>query len=336
MLYNILLYFYRRTLLKSIVVSRNDSNQRLDRFLQKSFPNLPNSLMYKYIRKKRIKLNGARAEISSRLAEGDVVDLYINDEFFEKKEFDHDFMKAAKNISDAIIYEDENVILVNKKQGLLCHPDNREFIDTLIGRLKRYLFEKGEYDPENENSFVPALANRIDRNTMGLVIAAKNAETLRILNEKIKNREISKYYLCVVHGRMDSKEAILEGNLIKDEDKNRVYITKKTSDSSKYIRTKYRVLKEGSSYSLLEIELLTGRTHQIRAHLSSTGHPILGDGKYGTNELNKRSGLKKQCLCSYKLSFDFETDAGILNYLKGREFRINDVWFADDFEDLDG
>ena len=321
--------------MKSFVIQKNDAGQRLDKYLSKSVPNLPQSLLYKYIRLKRIKVNHKRAEISTRLQVGDIVELYINDEFFEQKETRYDFMGASKNLD--LLYEDDNILLLNKKTGLLSHPDDREFIDTLITRVKRYLFEKGEYNPDSELSFTPALVNRIDRNTSGIVIAAKTAQALRILNQKMKGRELHKYYLCVVHGSLDQKEGLLEGWLWKDENKNKVFIhSKKKNPDDKEIRTRYRVLREGNGLSLLEVELLTGRTHQIRAHFSSIGHPLLGDGKYGTNAQNKKSGLKKQCLCSYKLTFDFQTDAGELQYLDGKSFEIPDVWFRDAFDTLKG
>lgn len=318
--------------MKSFTINKNDAEQRLDKYLTKSLPNLPKALMYKYIRLKRIKVNGKRAEISTRLHIGDVVDMYINDEFFEKKETRYDFMSASKNID--IIYEDGNIMLLNKKTGLLSHPDETEYVDTLITRIKRYLYEKGEFDPADEASFTPALVNRIDRNTSGIVIAAKTAEALRVLNQKMKDRELHKIYLCVVHGVPKEKEVTLEGFLFKDEKKNKVFVSKKKTEGSKTIRTKYKVLKSHGGLSLLEVDLLTGRTHQIRAHLASIGHPLLGDGKYGTNALNKKSGLKKQCLCSYKLIFDFTTDAGSLSYLDKKEFEIPDVWFKDEFEKL--
>lgn len=288
--------------------------------------------MYKYIRLKRIKVNSKRAEISTRLQIGDTVDMYINDEFFEKSETRYDFTGASKNLD--IVYEDENIMLLNKKSGLLSHPDDTEYVDTLIGRVKRYLYEKGEFDPDDESSFTPALVNRIDRNTAGIVIAAKTATALRILNQKMKDRELHKYYLCIVHGKLEPKAGTLTGYLVKNETKNKVFVYDTMRDGAKIIKTKYRVLRYGQGLSLVEIELLTGRTHQIRAHLASIGHPLLGDGKYGSNALNKKSGLKKQCLCSYKLKFDFTTDAGELEYLNKKSFEIKDVWFRDEFDEI--
>ena len=238
----------------------------------------------------------------------------------------YDFLTASRRLD--IVYEDDRVLLLNKEAGLLVHPDDKEYRDTLLLRMQRYLYEKGEYSPEKENSFTPALVNRIDRNTSGIVIAAKTAEALRILNAKLKQREIHKYYLCIVHGRMERPEALLEGYLEKNEAQNRVYISDRAKEGALSNRTHYRVLEARGSLSLLEIELLTGRTHQIRAHLASIGHPLLGDGKYGTNALNKGTGFRKQALCSYKLAFDFRTPAGELDYLNGRVFTLDDVPFV--------
>lgn len=312
--------------MKEFTVSKNDANQRLDKFITKLMPTLPKALMYKYIRLKRIKLNGKRTEINTRIKEGDVLSAYISDEFFTPVKPHYDFLSAGDSLN--IVYEDQNIILADKPQGLLVHPDENEYNDTLIGRIQKYLFNKKEYDPEAENSFRPALANRIDRNTGGIVIAAKNAEALRILCDKIKNREIDKYYLAVVHGKPKLNEGLLEGYLEKNEAKNKVYMQNKKTDNNLTVKTFYRTLISKGGLSLLEIELLTGRTHQIRAHMASIGHPLLGDGKYGKLADDKKRGFSRQALYSYKLRFSFTTDAGILQGLSGKEFTVNEVWFA--------
>ena len=317
---------------KTFTVGPNDAGQRFDKFITKTVPGLPQSLLYKYLRTKRIKLNGKKAEISTRMQTGDEVAMYINDAFFAPVKEHYSFLSAGKQLD--ILYEDENVLLLDKKVGLLSHPDEGEYNDTLITRVQRYLYEKGEYDPKNENSFAPALANRIDRNTGGIVIAAKNAEALRILNEKIKDREIKKLYLCILIGCPNKKDDTLTGFITKDEKKNKVTVYSTPQPQGRSIRTKYKVLDTKNGLSLVEVDLLTGRTHQIRAHFASIGCPLLGDGKYGTNEQNKRfGGYKKQCLYSYKTVFSFTTDAGILNYLNGKSVTAPDVWFRTAFYD---
>ena len=313
--------------MKSFTVTKNDAGQRVDKFVSKVCPTLPTSLLYKSIRTKNIKLNGKRCEISTRLNEGDVLSLYIKDEFFVEVKPKYDFLKAGNQLD--IVYEDENILLADKKQGLLVHPDENEYNDTLIGRIQRYLYEKGEYDPQSENSFRPALANRIDRNTGGIVIAAKNAEALRILCEKIKSREIDKRYLAVIHGVPKQSSATLEGYLEKNEQKNKVYLCREKRDDNRTICTRYRTLASKERLSLIEVELITGRTHQIRAHMASIGHPLLGDGKYGRLAADKKLGFDKQALYSYKLTFDFKEDAGLLQYLNGRTFKVKQVWFAE-------
>ena len=315
--------------MKTVTVGPNDAGQRLDKFLTKSFPNLPQSMMYKSIRKKDIKRNGKRCEISTRLTERDVLTLYLKDEFFQTEPEHYDFLKAPNKLT--IVYEDENLLILDKKPGLIVHPDETYHFDSLIARVQHHLYSKGEYDPGRENSFAPALINRIDRNTGGIVMAAKNAETLRIMNRKVKARELQKLYLCVVCGAMEKKADTLEAYLTKNERQNRVYISHDRNEEAKTIRTRYRVLSERTGFSLLEVELLTGRTHQIRAHLASIGHPLAGDGKYGRNAVNKKTGFPYQALYSYRLAFRFTTDAGMLNYLNGKEFEAKDVWFLKEF-----
>lgn len=319
--------------MRTIEITKNDAGQRLDKFLSKKFKNMPQALMYKYIRTKYIKLNGKRCEISSRLNVGDILTLYIKDEFFEPVPDEYDFMKAPVKLD--IIYEDENILLLNKKPGLIVHPDENYHFDSLIARVQHYMYDKNEFNPKSENSFAPSLVNRIDRNTGGIVIAAKNAESLRILNQKLKDRELEKLYLCIAVGIFEKKKALLSDYLEKNEKQNRVYVMKKPTQNSKTIKTKYRVLAEKNNFSLVEVDLLTGRTHQIRAHLASIGHPLLGDGKYGKNEINRKMGYKWQALYSHKLTFKFTTDGGILEYLNGKSFTAPNVWFTSYFDKKD-
>ena len=313
--------------MRTLEIKKNDAGQRLDKFLQKHFKTLPKSLMYKYIRKKCIKINGKKCEIQTILCEGDVLTFYIKDEFFEESEKkSYEFMKAPKKFD--IVYEDENIILIDKKPGVIVHPDKNYHFDSLITRVQHYLYDKGEYDPEEEKSFSPALVNRIDRNTGGIVIAAKNAESLRILNLKMKTRELEKFYLCLVYGIPEKSSDTLHGYITKNESKNKVTVHKSKVENSKEIQTKYDVLDSNDKYSLVEIELLTGRTHQIRAHMASIGHPLVGDTKYGYNK-KAPDNIKYQALYSYKLRFNFSEESGCLKYLNGKEFSVENVWFAD-------
>lgn len=312
--------------MRTIDIKKNDANQRLDKFLSKRFKTMPKSLMYKYIRTKYIKLNGKKCDIKDMLKEGDVLTLYIKDEFFEESEQEnYEFLKAPDKLD--IVYEDENIILIDKKPGIIVHQDKSYHFDSLVARVQHYLYNKGEYNPKEEKAFAPALANRIDRNTGGIVIAAKNAESLRVLNAKIKTRELEKYYLCLLHGKPKKDCDILHDYLIKNEAQNKVKVFSKQVDGSKEIITKYEILDFNGKYSLAEVELLTGRTHQIRAHMAYIGHPLVGDTKYGKNR-KAPDNIKYQALYSYKLKFSFDTDAGILNYLNGKEFSVKEIWFA--------
>ena len=313
--------------MRELRINKNDAGQRLDKYLSKRFRTMPKSLMYKYLRTKYIKLNGKKVQPDVFLSEGDVLTFYIRDEVFEEQEH-YDFRKAGKELDK--LYEDENILLLNKKVGVLCHQDSRYDADALNLRVMRYLYDKGEYDPKEERAFSPALCNRIDRNTGGIVIAAKNAEALRVMNQKIRDREIEKIYLCVVKGTPKPKTALMKAYLFKDESTNKVRVSDTPRDGYKEIITEYSVLDSANGLSLCEIHLHTGRTHQIRAHMAHIGHPLLGDEKYGDRKLNARYRMRQQALYAYKLSFDFTTPAGCLEKLNGLTVTAQDVWFAED------
>ena len=315
--------------MKELTIHHNDAGQRLDRFLAKAVPLLPASLAQKYIRIKRIKLNGARAERDTRLKEGDVLQLYINDEFFDKPREDNAYLTVASPKLN-IVYEDDQILLVDKRPGLAVHPhDGAEYGRTLIDHIQAYLYQKHEWSPRSENSFTPALCNRIDRNTGGIVIAAKTAEALRVMNQKIKDREMDKRYLAIVEGTPKPKEGSLKGYLFKDAKQNRVFVTDTPQPGSKSCQTDYRILSSANGLSLVECKLITGRTHQIRAQFAHVGHPLLGDGKYG--KLDKRFDRNYQALYSYRLRFDFTTDAGSLDYLNGKSFQVEQVDFLEEY-----
>ena len=313
--------------MKEFTIGPNDAGQRLDRFLAKAVPLLPASLAQKYIRLKRIKCNGKRIERDTRLNTGDILQLYINDEFFDKPREDNAYLTVA-NPKLNIVYEDEHILLVDKRPGLAVHPhDGADFGKTLIDHIQAYLYQKKEWKPREENAFTPSLCNRIDRNTGGIVIAAKTAEALRVLNQK--DREMDKRYLAIVEGTPKPREGSLKGYLFKDAKKNRVFVTDTPQAGSKSCQTNYKTIVSKNGLTLVEFELITGRTHQIRAQFAHAGHPLLGDGKYG--KLDKRFDRNYQALYSYKLTFDFTTDAGSLAYLNGKSFRVEQVDFVEEY-----
>ncbi len=318
--------------MKIITVNKNDAGQRLDKFLTKAVKGLPQSMMYKLIRTKKIKVNRKRCEQSYILSEGDEIQLFIKEEFFDSPEKDTGALDRIQPKLN-ILYEDENIILLNKRPGVLVHEDKGAGENTLVMHLKAYLCQKGEYNPDEEQSFAPALCNRIDRNTGGIVIAAKNAEALRVMNEKIKNDELTKTYLCLVHGVPKKSSAELHAYLRKDSKNNTVEVRDNSFPGAKNITTAYRVLKSyGNDSALLEVDLITGRTHQIRAHMAHIGHPLIGDGKYGINREERTRGYKFQALYAYKLFFKKTNKENLLSYIEGKTFSLSkdEIWFLND------
>ncbi len=316
--------------MKEFTVGPNDAGQRLDRFLQKAAPLLPSSLCQKYLRLKRFKVNGRPGKGPDRLALGDRVQLYIGDEFFDRPSDENAYRRvSAPRLT--VVYEDGQILLADKAPGVLCHHAEGEPPErTLLANIQAHLLLSGDWRPKEENSFAPALCNRIDRNTGGIVIAAKTAEALRVLNQKIRDRELDKRYLCAVRGVPSPSSGTLRGFLFKDAVKNRVYVRSSPEPGARTAVTEYRTLTSRDGLSLVECRLETGRTHQIRAQMAAAGWPLLGDGKYG-GKAAQAGGELRQALYSYKLTFAFSTDAGPLNYLRGQSFAAERVEFAEKY-----
>ncbi|MDD4688904.1 MAG: RluA family pseudouridine synthase [Eubacteriales bacterium] len=305
--------------MKSFVINKNDAGRRADQFVSRVCKNMPKSLIQKSFRKGRIKVNGKKIAYDYRLAVGDEAQLYINDEFFGEVSQEVAVQKVKPQLD--IIYEDENIIIVDKPAGMIVHSDEGESVNTLINHIISYLIGKGEYDPNGgADTFVPALCHRIDRNTCGLVVAAKNAESLRVMNDIIKHRMIRKIYRCCLVGVPQQKKAVCEAYLKRDLDKKRVYVTKEKQKDALPIKTGYHIISSKDGLSLAEVELFTGRTHQIRAHMAFLGYPLAGDGKYGTNAVNKSLGLSHQELCAYMIQFKDGFEQTALGYLCGKCF----------------
>ncbi len=298
--------------MKEFLISKNDADIRLDKFMMRVMPTSKLGDIYKALRKKKVRVNGKHQGGEYRLKPDDTVAMYISDEFFkgERKSFPWINIKAEVNV----VYEDENILVADKPSGLPSQDDG----DSLESRVRSYLYKKGEVDLDAVPLFIPSLCHRIDRNTEGLLIAAKNALALRILNEKIRNKEIRKFYLCETEKAPNPKKGTIEGWLLKDEKTRKMSFHKNEVRGGQYSKSKYKTIKTGNT-NLLEMELLTGRTHQIRASLSYMGCPLLGDVKYGAEKNGERDF---QHLTAYKILFDFKTDAGILEYLKGKEITL--------------
>jgi 23S rRNA pseudouridine955/2504/2580 synthase len=309
--------------LKEILIDKNENEQRLDRFLKKYLSGASLGFIYKMIRKKNIKVNGKKASPETIIYSGDKIELYFSDELLEK--LISDKATEFKKFDIDICYEDKNIILINKPVGKLSHSTNDRREDNVVDDMIAYLIQKKEYIPRLEKTFTPSICNRLDRNTSGIIIGAKNYESLKAINDAIKNNKIKKYYKTLVLGKIDN-DFVKSSYLVKDDKKNKSQIYDNPIDNSKSIETSFKVIKNNQEYTLLEVELLTGRTHQIRAQLSEMGYPIIGDIKYGVYKINSKFdslyGLKHQLLHAYKVVF-----AGLegeLSYLNNREFEIKE------------
>ncbi|MDH6367748.1 MULTISPECIES: RluA family pseudouridine synthase [unclassified Breznakia] len=306
--------------MRRLQIYENDASQRLDKFLQKTLPKLPKSLMYKYIRNKKIKVNGKRCTPEVKLHVGDTVTLYISEEFFDNP-VDYSFLDAPNRLS--IIYEDENILILDKPIGLLVHSDIKEDKDTLINRILHYLYDKKEYDPTQVQSFTPALAHRLDRNTQGIIMAAKNAASLRHLNSLIKQRDIDKVYVALVEGIVSNKQGELVHYHEKDMHGDVKITDTPVSSKSKQVRLTYKVMEGYKDAELVKIHLETGKSHQIRAQFAAIGHPLVGDTRYKA----KSNKMPYQALAASSITFHTQNDR-LFSYLDGKEFSINEIEFT--------
>lgn len=301
-----------------IIVKENEKGQRLDKLLSKYLNRAPKSFLYKMLRKKNITLNGARAEGAEQLRCGDEIRLFLSDETIEK--FRENVKAAIVEVEPEIIYEDEKLLFLNKPAGILSQKA-KETDTSMVEILISYLLKKGELTQKQLESFRPSICNRLDRNTTGLLAAGKTLSALQMLSQQFKERTLGKYYLCIVKGEIQA--ATLEGYLCKDEKTNIVAIRKKpASPEDLMIRTSYQPLASNGKLTLLRVKLITGRTHQIRAHLASVGHPIIGDPKYGEKRTNHSYDsayqISAQLLHSYELCFP--ELCGEFSYLSGKSF----------------
>lgn len=305
--------------MREIKINENDGGQRVDRFLKKYFEKANLSFIYKNLRKKNIKVNGKKAKPEDELEAGDIIEMYLSEDTIEKFRPDPINLKSKK--FPKVIFEDDNIILVEKRAGMLSHNDSREFEPNVVDSIVDYLIVKGEFSPRLENSFRPAIVNRLDRNTSGIIIGAKNAEALRELNKAIKENKISKFYITLVKGivKRDFKDV---SYLVKDESKNKVYVKNRWEKGAKESVTEFEVMEKSEYYTLLSVNLVTGRTHQIRTTLNSKGFPVVGDRKYGNRRVNdyfiKKYSYDSQFLHNYRVAF--EDLKGKLSYLNGKEF----------------
>lgn len=316
--------------MREMVVDKKSDGFRLDQFLEEALPGLPYDELRKYIRSKRIKCNRKRCRAGQKVFQGDVLQLYIPEDALNAAESEQHFLQSVKP-DFSIVYEDENLILADKKPGMLVQEENAPNRNTLLGHIRAYLYQKGEWNPDDEKSFVPVLCNRIDQNTGGIVIAAKNAATFGILNEKIKNQEITKKYLCITVGQVKPAAGQLKYFLLKNSRKKRVDVFLNPVPDGRTAVTNYRTLASEGGLNLVEAALITGRTHQIRASFAKAGFPLLGDDKYGRWDLNQQYGETKQALYSYMIRFDFTGYSGHLEYLQGKSFQAERIPFIEKY-----
>lgn len=305
-------------------ISENDADQRIDRFLMKACPTLPKNLLYKYIRNKKIKVNKKRCTISQRLQSGDSVQCYMAEEFFQTAAQSYDFLQVPDTLH--IVYEDENILVAYKPMNLLVQKDQAGIQDNMNDRLLHYLYRHGAYDPRQEQSFTPAFAHRLDRNTEGILLAGKKARALRELNEKLKTHEIAKYYLALVEGIPKKAADDLIFYHKKDYANNKAQLYIEAVEGSKRIHTSYRILDTLNGNALLEIQLHTGKSHQIRSSMAMLHHPLIGDVKY---HAKPSSVFSHQALCAYRVRFAFCEQPACLGYLQGKEIVLTDSYLQD-------
>ncbi len=291
-------------------VTLKHHGQRVDSFLFENLPGVPASVLFKAFRKRSIKVNGQRVKESYPLSSGQEVEVYIPEAYLPEGQ---DKDSTQENLIP-IVYEDDYLLIVSKPQGLPVHQDKNQE-DQVLDRMLQALLRKRDKLPYKEG--FPALCHRIDRNTGGLVMLAKDPHTLEIMLDKFKQHELKKVYHCLVVGTPPDKGKELIGYLRKDNSKSQVLVSDTPFKGADRIITRYRVLQRLGDFSLLEVELVTGKTHQIRAHLAFEGYPLVGDGKYGKNAVNKAMRVKWQALWAVRLTFNFITDSGHLGYLKG-------------------
>lgn len=306
-------------ILRELIVDKNENEQRIDRFLKKYLEEANPSFIYKMLRKKNIKLNGKKAKPEDMIYEGDKIELFLSEETIEKFIRKQDVVRS-KLIPD-IIYEDDNIILINKNVDVLSHGSGGDYEENIVDSMISYLIQKGDYVPRIEKTFTPSICNRLDRNTSGIIVGAKNYEALKEINKAFKKSTVRRFYKTIVSGTIE-KEIRVQAYLGKDEDRNLVKVYRRDGEGLKKIETHINPLASKDGYSLIEIELKTGRTHQIRAHLSFLGYPIIGDRKYGKREINnifnERYELEDQWLHGYKI--EFHGLEGPMEYLNGKVF----------------